>query len=145
MADICDKARLFVTNSVIEGGNGMRQQQKAVLAVLVMLAASLSGCTLFNPQTGPVEREGLTLKWATQTYAVTLETLADLREAGELDKDEIKRINEARVLVRAGLDTWREQWKQGADPDEQARAKVRRGLQVLLGVANEYEEVSNDN
>ena len=123
----------------------MRRQQKALLAALVILVVGTSGCAMFSPQTGPVEREGLSLKWAVQTYNVTLETLADLREAGELDQDDIERINRARKLVRAGLDEWREQWETGADPDETIRQKVRRGLQVLMGIASEYQEdIDND-
>jgi len=122
----------------------MRRQQKALLAALVILVVGMSGCALFSPQTGPVEREGLTLKWAVQTYAVTLETLADLREAGELDQDDVQRINRARKLVRAGLDEWRTQWETGAEPDETTRQKVRRGLQVLMGVASKYQENVTD-
>ena len=71
-----------------------------VAVALLCGVLALSSCAMLGRRTS--------LRTAVDTYATTLGILADYRAAGLLSDEAVVRIDEARVLVRAALDEWRE-------------------------------------
>lgn len=69
------------------------------LAILAVVAVLLAGC-------GVTPRAAL--RTAADSYATTVEALAEYRQLGFLSDQDVERIEKVRVLARAALDSWRD-------------------------------------
>lgn len=114
----------------------MRKAKAVGLTILVCVLLA-SGCQLLGMAT---RTERHKLRTVTDTYAATMHTLADLREAGKLTDKQVERVDRWYPVVREGLDEWRAQVEAGKKPEKDTIREVRHGLNVLLAVMEAADE-----
>ncbi len=95
--------------------------------MLVVLTAVAPGCV--RPQGQDYGRPAL--RAAADTYATTLTLLAEYRQAGLIDDEAARRIEQARVVARLALDQWRAAL-QADQPPAQAADSFQRALSQLI-------------
>ena len=104
-----------------------RMRWSPMVLVWIALLAAL-GCASQRAQ----------LATAADTYATTLQVLADARRAGLIDDQAAARIEEWRAVAREALDAWRLADETGA-PAEDAIQRFNEAMRVLTRAVIEAE------
>lgn len=110
-----------------------------MIVLLLVILIILGGCrSLRRVVRGAVKDEKSALKVATELYTVTLNRLADMREAGQISDEEYQEIDHYRKVASKALDGWR----LALEKEESPEKAIGRFYEALTYLVTEVEERS---